>query len=231
MSTSPRYAVLGFLYIHPMHGYDLHKHLTADLGEIWHISQSQAYNILKGCEKEGWIIATREPQEKLPDRSMLALTPAGQAEFERWLYIPSPGTARDIRVGFITRLYFASQIDPRAEFAPDPGTGCRRAGTARSPVLADASAAGRADLQSPGIGTAHPSASHGAGLAGGLSYLFSRRYFPLERPSMAEITLPKNTKTGLRIPRYRPAGAHLEADDAAAAGLYCPAGCWRCSCA
>jgi PadR family transcriptional regulator, regulatory protein AphA len=112
MSTSPRYAVLGFLYIHPMHGYDLHKHLTADLGEIWHISQSQAYNILKGCEKEGWIIATREPQEKLPDRSMLALTPAGQAEFERWLYTPSPGTARDIRVGFISRLYFASQIDP-----------------------------------------------------------------------------------------------------------------------
>jgi PadR family transcriptional regulator, regulatory protein AphA len=111
VSTSPKFAVLGFLYIRPMHGYDLHKHLQADLCEVWRISQSQTYNILKMLEKDGWVTATPQPQEKRPDRALLSLTPLGQAEFEKWLYAPCPGNAQAIRVAFISRLYFASQID------------------------------------------------------------------------------------------------------------------------
>jgi PadR family transcriptional regulator, regulatory protein AphA len=94
-----------------MHGYDLHKHLAADLHEVWRISQSQTYNILKLLEKDGWIIITPQPQEKRPDRALLSLTGLGQAEFEHWLYTSSPGNARDIRIAFISRLYFASQIN------------------------------------------------------------------------------------------------------------------------
>ena len=94
-----------------MHGYDLHKHLATDLHEVWRISQSQSYNILKLLEKDGWITAIHQPQEKRPDRALLLLTDLGQAEFEHWLYTPSPGNAQDIRVAFISRLYFASQID------------------------------------------------------------------------------------------------------------------------
>jgi DNA-binding PadR family transcriptional regulator len=94
-----------------MHGYDLHKRMQADLREVWHISQSQAYNILKLLEKDGWITATPQPQEKLPDRALLSLTPLGLTQFETWLYTPSPGNAQAVRVAFITRLYFASQIN------------------------------------------------------------------------------------------------------------------------
>jgi PadR family transcriptional regulator, regulatory protein AphA len=111
VGTSPKFAVLGFLYIRPMHGYDLHKHLQADLCEVWRVSQSQAYNILRMLEKDNWITATPQPQEKRPDRALLSLTQLGQAEFERWLYAPSPGNAQAIRIAFISRLYFASQID------------------------------------------------------------------------------------------------------------------------
>jgi PadR family transcriptional regulator, regulatory protein AphA len=111
VSTSPKFAILGFLYIRPMHGYDLHKHLQADLCEVWRVSQSQAYNILRMLEKDGWISATLQPQEKRPDRALLSLTPLGQAAFDEWLYAPSPGNAHTIRVAFISRLYFASQID------------------------------------------------------------------------------------------------------------------------
>ncbi len=107
---SPKYAILGFLYIRPMHGYDLHKHLETNLHEVWHISQSQAYNILNHLEKEGWISATLQEQEKRPDRELSALTDVGRAEFETWLYTPTPGSARAIRVEFITRLFFASQL-------------------------------------------------------------------------------------------------------------------------
>lgn len=108
---SPKYAVLGFLYIRPMHGYDLHKNLEAELHELWHISQSQAYNTIKNLEKTGWITATLQQQEKRPDRELLTLTDAGKAEFETWLYAPTPGSARAIRVEFITRLFFASNIN------------------------------------------------------------------------------------------------------------------------
>jgi DNA-binding PadR family transcriptional regulator len=104
--------VLGFLYIQPMHGYDLHKHLQTDLHELWHISQSQAYNILKLLEKDGWIYATPQAQEKRPKRALLALTPLGQEAFEHWLYTPSPANAQAVRRDFITRLYFVSHIDP-----------------------------------------------------------------------------------------------------------------------
>jgi DNA-binding PadR family transcriptional regulator len=108
---SPKYAIMGFLYIHPMHGYDLHKHLETDLHEVWRISQSQAYNIVKLLKNAGWITATLQQQEKRPDRDLLTLTDLGKTEFETWLYAPTPGSARAIRVEFITRLFFASNLN------------------------------------------------------------------------------------------------------------------------
>ena len=108
---SPKYAIMGFLYIHPMHGYDLHKHLETDLHEVWRISQSQAYNIVKLLKNVGWITATLQQQEKRPDRDLLTLTDLGNTEFETWLYAPTPGSARAIRVEFITRLFFASNLN------------------------------------------------------------------------------------------------------------------------
>ena len=107
---SPKYAVMGFLYIRPMYGYELHKHLKTSLREVWHISQSQAYNIINNLEKDNWITAKTQPQEKLPDRELLALTQNGTIAFETWLFAPTPGSARAIRVEFITRLFFASHL-------------------------------------------------------------------------------------------------------------------------
>jgi DNA-binding PadR family transcriptional regulator len=110
---SPKFAILGFLYIQPMHGYELHKQLEANLQELWRISQSQAYSILKHLEKDGLITATRQQQNKKPDRALLTITDQGKAQFEGWLHTPSPGSARAIRVEFITRLFFSSQVNPR----------------------------------------------------------------------------------------------------------------------
>jgi len=113
---SPKYAVLGFLYIRPMYGYELHKHLQTSLREVWRISQSQAYNIIKNLEKDNWITTTIQVQEKLPDRELLALTQNGTSAFETWLYAPTPGSARAIRVEFITRLFFASHLGEKQYF-------------------------------------------------------------------------------------------------------------------
>lgn len=109
-AISPQFAILGFLRFRPMHGYDLQHHLAMNLREVWHISQSQTYNILKRLEKEGWIDSTNQPQEKRPDRTLYSLTNIGRTEFDNWLYTPTPSSARAIRMEFITRLFFATQI-------------------------------------------------------------------------------------------------------------------------
>lgn len=107
---SPQYAVLGFLYFQPLHGYDLHKQLDADLHEFWRISQGQTYNLLKRLEKEGMVTAEHLPQEKRPERARFSLTPLGKERFETWLNQPTRSSARAIRAEFLTRLYFASRL-------------------------------------------------------------------------------------------------------------------------
>jgi DNA-binding PadR family transcriptional regulator len=110
-TPAPEYAVLGFLYLRPMHGYDLHRLLQANLREVWRISQAQVYNILKRLEKLGWISASLQPQEHRPDRECFTLTPTGKNHFEDWLYRPTASSARAIRVELLARLFFASQVD------------------------------------------------------------------------------------------------------------------------
>jgi len=59
-------ALLGLLYGSSGHGYDLHRKVITDLGQVWHLSQSQAYAILKRLEAQGDISAEEIHQEKLP---------------------------------------------------------------------------------------------------------------------------------------------------------------------
>jgi DNA-binding PadR family transcriptional regulator len=110
-ALSPEYALLGLVWQQPDHGYELHQRLVEDLGQIWHISLSQTYNILNRLEARGYISGTTQEQDKLPDRRQFDLTEAGRQRFEAWLHEPSGSSVRAIRVEFMTRLYFAHGID------------------------------------------------------------------------------------------------------------------------
>jgi DNA-binding PadR family transcriptional regulator len=104
--------LLGFLASGPAHGYDLHQRLVNELGQVWHASQSQTYNILARLEGQGLVRGTLVPQARLPARRLLELTPAGRAQFDAWLASPTGASVRAIRVDFITRLYFAARLHP-----------------------------------------------------------------------------------------------------------------------
>jgi DNA-binding PadR family transcriptional regulator len=104
---------LGFLYKGPSHGYELHKRLQDDFGNIWHASQSQTYNILKRLEAQGYITSTFVEQEKLPTQQQLHITDSGIERFESWLNHPTKSSVHAIRVEFITRLYFVQQYYPQ----------------------------------------------------------------------------------------------------------------------
>jgi DNA-binding PadR family transcriptional regulator len=96
----------------PAHGYELYHRLQADLGQVWHLSLSQTYNILNRLEAKGWIAADIQTQEKLPPKRRFELTQAGRERFDDWLRAPTGSSVRAIRVEFITRLYFAQALDP-----------------------------------------------------------------------------------------------------------------------
>lgn len=111
-NLSPEFAILGMLYGGPLHGYDLHRRLVTDLGQVWHLSQSQAYAILKRLEQHGDIFGEQIPQAKLPSKQLLHLSPTGRQRFMDWMKNPSGGSIRAIRMEFLTRLYFTRKHEP-----------------------------------------------------------------------------------------------------------------------
>ena len=111
-NLSPEFAILGFLIIKPSHGYDLHQRFTAELGHVWHLSQSQTYTILKRLDDRGDISAQVIEQEKLPSRQMLRVTASGRRRFFEWLELGVGKNARSIRLEFLTRLYFTQLLRP-----------------------------------------------------------------------------------------------------------------------
>jgi len=111
-TLSPEFALLGFLVAGPSHGYDLHQRFIAALGSVWHLSQSQAYAILKRLEERGDISARTVAQVRLPARQRLRITAQGQRRFMDWLENGCGSNARAIRLEFLTRLYFSNQYTP-----------------------------------------------------------------------------------------------------------------------
>jgi DNA-binding PadR family transcriptional regulator len=112
-SLSPEYVLLGMLAQNPAHGYELHQRLSRDLNQVWHLSQSQIYNILNRLENQDDIRGTILEQDKLPAKRYFELTQSGNDRYKQWLLAPSRTTVRAIRVEFTTRLYFAVAQDVR----------------------------------------------------------------------------------------------------------------------
>ena len=107
---SPEYVLLGFLALNPSHGYEIHQRLESELKHIWRLSLSQVYNVLNRLEKEGLIDGELNPQENRPDRTLFQITPSGREHFEIWLNTPIGPSVRALRMAFITKLYFSTQL-------------------------------------------------------------------------------------------------------------------------
>lgn len=116
MTTNPdflpttEYALLGFLYEGPSHGYELHKKLTdpEGIGMIWGVKIANMYAQLEKLARRGFIRGEVQEHEQRPARTEYALTSAGKEEFQRWLtrLIEHP---RDFRHDFMARVYFRLQ--------------------------------------------------------------------------------------------------------------------------
>ncbi len=108
--VSLKHAVLGFLSIAPMTGYDLRKHMDESVAHFWPADQAQIYRTLGHLAAEGLVDVRTIPQDGKPDRREHSITPAGLAELDDWLtspveYVPS-------REAFLVRLFFVGRLGP-----------------------------------------------------------------------------------------------------------------------
>src|SRR5262245_47714913 len=91
---TPDETLLGLLAAQARHGYQLLECFRdpAQLGEVWNLSTSQLYAVLKRLCQQGAISGQTADSPDGPTRTEYTLTPIGQAQLQAWLEdeCPSP---------------------------------------------------------------------------------------------------------------------------------------------
>ena len=101
-----------------MHGYEIKRHIERHFGHMWTINYGQIYPNLKTLETEGLIALNHVgPSEKGgPNRKLYAVTPAGRADFARWLKSDEE-SRMFLRDPFLMRFIFFGFGDPHQAVA------------------------------------------------------------------------------------------------------------------
>jgi PadR family transcriptional regulator, regulatory protein AphA len=107
---SLRYAVLGFLSMRPLTGYDLKKYFDASVRHFWTADQAQIYRALSHMADEHLVEVHVVAQDGRPDRKEHHITPAGLAELDEWLC--SPLEPQATREPFLVKVFFAARLSP-----------------------------------------------------------------------------------------------------------------------
>ena len=107
---SLRHALLGFLALRPMSGYDLNKAFAGSAAHFWPADQSQIYRTLAQLVAAGQVEVDVQPQAGRPDRHEHRILPAGLVELDTWL--ASPLDHGPTREPFLARLFFADRLGP-----------------------------------------------------------------------------------------------------------------------
>ena len=110
----PDETILGLIAIQTCHGYELAETFRnpAELGDVWKMSTSQVYSVLKRLEQQALISGHVIESDNAPSRTEYRLTALGSQKFETWLHDPQPSASiRRVRVEFLSRLYIARQLN------------------------------------------------------------------------------------------------------------------------
>jgi DNA-binding PadR family transcriptional regulator len=77
--------LLGLLRSEKMHGYQLNEFIDSHLGTAVHLTRPTAYRVLNKMADDGWVIGREEREGNRPPRRVFAITPEGEAAFQRLL--------------------------------------------------------------------------------------------------------------------------------------------------
>ncbi len=106
---SLKYAILGFLEIRPLSGYDLKKGFDGSVQHFWPADQAQIYRTLNKLSDTGLVSVELIPQAGKPDRKVYHITENGRSELHTWLAAPLPLTSE--REPQLVRIFFSGFID------------------------------------------------------------------------------------------------------------------------
>ena len=111
-------ALLGYLRLGPLHGYQIHQRLLEPDGPglVWRLKQAQLYALLGKLEDNGLLLSTLQPQETRPTRRVYRLTRDGREVYDQWV-VTTVSTPRQIRQEFMVKLYFAQRESPQTVVA------------------------------------------------------------------------------------------------------------------
>ncbi|MGV8911973.1 MAG: PadR family transcriptional regulator [Rhodoglobus sp.] len=102
------HAVLGFVAIQPMTGYELGKAFSTTAAHFWPADQSQLYRTLHRAEADGRLESTTVEQTTRPDRRLYSILEPGREALDTWLRSPlEPDNSRE---PFLLRLFFAASL-------------------------------------------------------------------------------------------------------------------------
>lgn len=113
-SLTPDETLLGLLAAEARHGYQLIDCFRdpAQLGNVWSLSTSQIYAVLKRLDAQQLIVGQAVESPDAPTRVEYRLTPAGVSRLEAWLTETEPSASvRRVRVEFLSRLYIARLLN------------------------------------------------------------------------------------------------------------------------
>lgn len=106
---SLRHAILGFLQVMPMTGYDLKTQaFDHTVAHFWRAAQQQIYRELDKMTAHGWVRHELEMQVERPSKKIYHITEAGRQELADWLH-QEHGLASH-KEAFLIQLFFAAQL-------------------------------------------------------------------------------------------------------------------------
>ncbi|WP_030572076.1 PadR family transcriptional regulator [Streptomyces aureocirculatus] len=110
-------AILGFLYDHSLHGYELRKRITALTGHVRPVAESTLYPAIKRLERAGLLARETQPGAVAAPRHVLSLTHAGRSELRHRLTEPARTDITDENRWFTVLAFLRHLDDPRAQAA------------------------------------------------------------------------------------------------------------------
>ncbi len=110
---SLRYALLGFLGLDSMTGYELKQNLDRSTQQFWHAGLNQIYPTLKKLEYEKLVTAEIQPQDGKPDKRTYSITPAGRELLQDWLSEPLTRLPPSKNVALL-KIFFSGSLETRS---------------------------------------------------------------------------------------------------------------------
>lgn len=111
-NPSPENVLLALLLEAPRDGYQLNQILRRELGQVWHLSQSQLYATLRRLEVRGWVSGEEQESRRGLPRRIFNLSEVGRQQALRWLMTPSRCAVQIIRLELPSRVFLIRRLFP-----------------------------------------------------------------------------------------------------------------------